>query len=331
MAKELYPLLFEPVAEPAAWADDLLADFLNDAAVASAESGIGIYWQLADSSEGGSQVANGPLQGTPLTDLRRHMPHELIGRRHVSTDPFPLCVRILNVGRDQALGVHPEAQNAAIADIPSNAKFWYCLSRRPGGCIVAGIAPRITGQQLFSKLDQPDVADLLQHFPSRVGDSYLVMPGIVHGIGAGNLVLEIQQRNEPPLRLAGMDGGEAVPDTERDVAMASVQLVTRQTPRISRETSNVGHTRRIPLTPNCPHFLVDEIRLVDHISLRTFDDSFDVLIVVRGTARIEGRDWGEMRLATGALCCVPASFGKYKLCADGGAAEVLRVRRPFIP
>ncbi len=331
MSTDLYPLLFDPITESAPWADNLLGRFLSSSAATAEDSPAAISWQLVDSDERHSCVANGRFQGTPLRDLRRSVPHELIGRRHREDEPFPLCVRILNVGRDQSLCVHPEAQNPDRADTPSNAKFWYCLERRQGASVAAGIASRVTGQQLFSKLDQPDVQELLQRFPSRVGDAYLVMPGIVHSIGAGNLMLEIQQRAVAPLRLTSGDDNSSVPKAEREAAMSAIQLVTRQTPRISRETSSISHTRRIPLTPNCPHFIVDEIRLVDHISLRTTDNSFDVLIVVRGEARITSDDWGDLHLPLGSVCCVPACFGKYKLVADGDAAEVLRVKRPFIP
>jgi len=109
-----------------------------------------------------------------------------------------------------------------------------------------------------------------------------------------------------------------------------MQLEARQNPRISRESGTATHTRRIPLTPHCPYFSVEEVRLYDHIFLRTTGDSFHLLALQRGEVTVE---WGNeaLPLRPGQLCCVPACLGEYKVVTRNGPAEFLKVTRPYIP
>ncbi|MCF7853722.1 MAG: hypothetical protein K9N51_02905 [Candidatus Pacebacteria bacterium] len=331
MSVQLYPLTFRAVTRVQPWAGNLLGSYL-EGMENTAGADIAEYWQVIDDGELQSTVAEGPLAGTALSELRRRYPQEFVGRRHMPEHPFPLCLRLLDVGEDQPLLVHPDCNlEAGAVKAQPNAKFWYSLAAKPGASVVAGIAPRVTGQQLLNKLSEPErLKTLVQRYPARVGDSYLVMPGIVHSLGAGNLLVELQEHNVPALALSNWDTDNPVGDRERDAAMKALHIVTRRSPRISRESSAIQHTRRLPLTPNCPHFIVDEIRLFDHISLRTTGDSFHLLVVLRGAAHVEAQG-GPCKLPRGTACCIPAALGNYKVEVVGNEpCELLRVARPFL-
>ncbi|OPZ23328.1 MAG: putative mannose-6-phosphate isomerase YvyI [Lentisphaerae bacterium ADurb.BinA184] len=329
MADRLHPLFFQPVCRQQPWAGGRLAAFLGEDS--SARPDTGEWWQLIDDGETQSVVAAGPLRGVTLRELVRSHTTDLIGRRSSPSAPFPLCARLLDTAADQPLSVHPAGDRRTDAGVVrTNTRFWYLLQAAPGATVTVGIASSVTGQQVLTMLDEPGLPRLLHQTPARPGDAYLIPAGIVHSIGAGNLVWELAECNVPPCRLRTADGRGAVPPEERDMAVRALLLESRQSLRIQRETSAATHTRRIVLTPNCPHFMVDEIRLFDYISLRTTGESFHLLTVVAGTVAIKWRE-GALELAAGDLCCVPASLGEYRVAIVNGPAELLRVTRPFVP
>ena len=331
MSYSLYPLLFQPVFETKNWAGKRMGTFLDrqdDDTVASA----GVCWQLLDSRDMQSVVRNGDLEGMPLRKLVERFPARLVGKRHPKDKPFPVCVRLLDVGASQPLFVHATQDMAGeTADAVPNAKFWHALDAAKGASVVAGIAPRITAQQVLMQLESAQLSDLLHQFPTRVGDSYLIHPGIVHSIGAGNLMLEVQEQPVPPYKLSDLGTGETVDKSEQDMAVRAMQVEARHNPRISRESGPLHHTRRIRLTPHCPHFAIDDVRLRDHIYLRTKGESFDLLSVVQGSATVlpSGSDTS-CAIRRGDICCIPAALGEYKVIADEDPTVLLRMSRPFL-
>jgi len=324
MAESLYPLKFKPVLQESEWAGNIFAKKM-EAGIIKAKPGTGIYWQLIDDGEIQSQIANGPYQDTTLRELVENFPTSLVGKKHVSEKPFPLCSRILDVGRDQPLEVHPPGQAGGYQQHSNtNAKFWHILGTEEQARITAGIAQRVTGQQLISGINKPKLHELTRSFIAREGDSFLIPPGIIHSLGAGNLVWELTQHTRGGYRLDSGENDVPTSKEEQEQALNAILLESRHNPRISRETSGFTHTRRIPLTPHCPYFLVDEIRLFDHIILRTQDNSFQLLFVRKGCAEVHYGEYSE-RLETGEVCCIPASMGEYKiLTVDNNPAEILR-------
>lgn len=324
-AVPLYPLFFQPVRVPADWAGALLPDFRGEPAggEAAAES-----WEVIDAGRLQSVIANGPLQGRTLGELTAERPGELVGRRQRRGEPFPVCLRLLDVGLHLPLLVHPDEHLCAASQgaLQPNVKFWYCLGARAGAELMVGIGGRVTGLQLQQRLNTYELRELLQVFPALAGDSYLIPNGRLHSAGAGTLIWELAQRPAPPLEVSAWQTAAAPPPDEQALALRAVHIEDRQVSRICRETAATTRTRKLPLVHHCPFFVVDEIRISDHYSDRTDGGSFHLLSVVRGEIDLV-TDLGVERLRQGVTCCIPAVFGNYRCAATGEPASVLRVRQ----
>ncbi|MFW6414270.1 MAG: hypothetical protein ACOCZS_03105 [Verrucomicrobiota bacterium] len=329
MAATWYPIKFDILIEEKEWAGEQIEKTNFDFATGQAGD-IGIYWQLVDQGDLQSQVINGPMAGSTLRQLVNDFPRELVGQKHPPDRPFPLCCRILDVGKEQPLRVHPPGQAGGYSGSPdTNAKFWHVLAADEKARVTAGIAQRVTGQQLISSINKPALRDLTRAFTARGGDSFLIPPGIIHAVGAGTLVWELKQHTNDGFSLNSGTTGEQVTKEEQEKALNSILLESRHNPRISREASGFTHTRRIPLTPHCPYFLVDEIRLFDHIILRTRGDTFHLLFVRQGHVDVFFKGTST-RVESGELCCIPATLGEYKILQVDEPAEILRVQQaPF--
>ena len=288
---------------------------------ATAGSDSGIAWLVLDSPEFSSEVINGALAGETLGRLMQKSGADLVGRRYVP-GPFPLCLRILDVGKAMPLLVHPD--EAFCREHPGhhpNTKFWYCLAARDGASIMVGIKHRVTGMQLMRNLDTQSVAEQPQTFPAMPGDSYLIPAGRVHSVTGGTLLLEVGQRPLEPMAVHLAGSGQT-----DELAWRAIHFEDRQVSRICREVGNAVGTRRIPLVHHCPYFVADEIRLAGQLFDRTDGASFHLFHVIRGQVTLD-MEGGAETLAAGATCLVPALAGNYRLAAgEEGTAVLLRFR-----
>jgi len=323
MAHSLYPLLLTPVQENRNKGGNLLPAFLGasaDLSVAEPD----VHWLTVTDDDRDTMVSNGQWQGQLLADLLGEHADAIVGRRHAEERRFPLYARILDVGRRQPLQVHPDLPTAAPGrPSEANSKFWYCLAAEPGAELIAGLRQRATRLQVVSRLGSRNLWELFQTFPARPGDAFLVPPGRVHALGTGVLVLEIGRSTAPPLHIGCWHDPQPTPEEQRD-ALDSVHFQDRRVARISQETGRVSHTRKVPLVLHCPHFVIDEIRIVDHFFDRTDDARFHLLIPVRGNVRVQAGT-AEADLHQGHACCVPAASGEYKIYAKSDRADLVRV------
>ena len=199
---ELYPLLFEPLYKEVMWGGTQLASKLNRPILSDGPP-IGEAWEICDREGFSSSVANGPLAGTTLHELVAGCGKEFVGHRF-SGQYFPLLVKLIDAGKRLSLQVHPN--EAACAKIGNGAEpkteMWYIIAAERGAKIIAGLSGKSTRRQFVDNINSSDIEKLLQVFDSYPGDAYFINAGRVHAIGAGNLLLEIQQNSDTTYRIS---------------------------------------------------------------------------------------------------------------------------------
>lgn len=326
MKDPLYPLRFQPVYERNEWAGSLLRGYLSaDPDRDLPPEGTGVSWELVDDDSMMSVVANGPLAGTPLAELLQRHPKTIAGNRHLAGERFPLCVRVLDVGERLPLLVQPSTpvSGDGFESRPSN-KFWFSLATAGNADIIVGIGAWVTRLQVMQRVNSAELEPLLQVYSANPGDAFFVPNQRVHSIGSGNLVWEVQERVAPPLRVSDWRADEPVPAPEQEEALGCIYFQDRQVGRISREAAKVTRTRKVPLLHFCPKFVVDEIRLCDHVFDRTNGSSFHLFGMAQGSGEIHS-DAGVEQMPQGSVTCVPAALGDYRIYVHGETASLLRV------
>ena len=324
MSEPLYPLTFEPAYAGGPAAGSLLAEYLGKTRPPPPPVTM-CSWELAGAGSTASVIAEGPCAGMSLAELVQRRPHEIVGSRHSAREPFPITVRLLDIGQRQPLTVHPEqARTEGELEAGPRTLFWFSLRAASGSRISAGIAEGVTRQQIMKRLDSPDLTKLLQTYRPRPGDAFFLPSRRAHSLGAGNLVWEICHGSGKALRLSNWGAAPPVPEHEQKLALDAVWFGDRQTGRVSRESGKVSRTRKIPLVRFCPQFLVDEIRLLDQIFDRTDGRSFHLLAAVDGCMEIHTDTWTGV-LQPGAVACIPAALGHYGMRVADQPASLLRV------
>ena len=316
--KELYPLKFVPAYKTRIWGGDQLMTVLKRDVPHSGEP-VGEAWELSDRDDVNSVVADGPLAGKTIHELVKTYGAELLGSRCRDLSRFPLLVKLIDAGERLSLQVHPDA--AACAKLGHGAEpkteMWYVIAARRGAKIFAGLRPRATKLQLESYLSggAAELESQLQIYESLPGDAYYIPSGTVHAIGAGNLLLEIQQNSDTTYRLSDWGRKDAQGNSrELHIAqgMAAIDFANRVSPRIAGVVNTAKHNRKFDVIRLCPHFHVSDLRLVNRWNDTTANDgSFHLLCAVNAPVEVACKSGSPVRLEAGESVLIPACLGAY--------------------
>ena len=262
-----------------------------------------------------------------------HYRQSLLGRMWRGGERFPLLVKLIDAGERLSLQVHPDA--AACAALGGGAEpkteMWYVVSARRGAEILAGLSLRATKQLMREKVSTPEVESLLQRYESYPGDAYFITAGTPHAIGAGNLILEIQQNSDTTYRLSDWGRADAAGRSrELHIAegMRSIDFTNRATPRIAGAADSANHNRKFDVVTMCPFFSVSDLRLTGAWNDDTGGRSFHIVSAVNAPAAISlpgSPAATRLRLAAGESALIPAVCGAYTIdVLAPGETTVLR-------
>lgn len=202
-------LRFEPIYQERVWGGHALASALGRSLPAGAP--IGESWEIVDRPEAQSIVVGGPFNGQSLRSLLAQHGADVMGPRWPTGKPFPLLVKWLDCRERLSLQVHPPAAVATELRGEPKTENWYIAHSAPEANLIVGLKHGATRAQFERAIGDNTVEACVHHFPVAAGDSILVRSGQVHAIGAGILILEIQQNSDTTYRVydwgrVGLDG-----------------------------------------------------------------------------------------------------------------------------
>ena len=205
------PLAFRPRLHERPWGGRRLADFGKELP----EGGcFGESWEVTDRPGEQSVVLDGPLAGRTLHELWTGPERRALfgGRAARGGERFPLLVKLLDCTATLSVQVHPPAEVAPDLGGEPKTEMWYLLDAEPGAHLFAGLRAGVTREAFEAGLRAgDDVSELLHRVEVGPGDVMLVPSGRVHALGAGCLVVEVQQNSDTTYRVfdfnrPGLDG-----------------------------------------------------------------------------------------------------------------------------
>jgi mannose-6-phosphate isomerase len=169
----------------------------------------------------------------------------------------------------------------------------------------------------MENLHSTEIENSLQTYESIPGDAYFISAGTVHAIGAGNLLLEIQQNSNTTYRISdwgriGFDGKSR--ELHIDEALKCINFMNRTSPRVSGVSDKMAHNRRFPLVKTCPYFKMDELKLVESMLDHTNGSSFHLLTAINNPITVKSEASNvSVKVKTGSSTLIPASMGTYSI------------------
>ena len=206
----MHPLRFEPILKRLIWGGRRLGDLLGKPIGEGSQ--YAESWEVSDHRADVSAVSHGPLAGSNLRDLLRDRPDELLGHSIGPRDQFPLLVKFIDAQQTLSVQVHPDdALGGRLANDNGKTETWVVVHAEPGSLIYAGLKEGVSREAFAAAIESGEVEPLLHRFPARPGDCILIPAGIVHAIGAGVMIAEIQQMSDATFRVfdwnrVGADG-----------------------------------------------------------------------------------------------------------------------------
>lgn len=316
----LYPLVFAPIYKEVMWGGDKLATIMKREIPPHSDP-IGEAWEIVDRDDAVSVVENGPLKGCTIRRLIEYYGKDLVGHQF-NGGRFPLLVKLIDAGKRLSLQVHPdEAACARTSGIEPKTEMWYIIHADKGAKIIAGLRNDTTKVQFLQNIASQEVERTLQIFDSVPGDAYFIKAGKVHAIGAGNLLLEIQQNSNTTFRISDwgrVDANGKSRELHIDAARDCIDFTDRTVPRITGPCDSTDRNRKYPVVNTCPFFKVEDLRLVETWRDNTFTtSSFHIITAVNESVTV-GREDRTVVLKAGTSCLIPAAFGPYQIAVPAG-------------
>lgn len=272
-----------------------------------------------------SQGLSALTDGTLLRDAIAADPVAWLGADHVARwgSDTQLLVKLLDAGQRLPVHAHPDDRFAAdhLGHRHGKAEAWYILE---GGVVHLGLRRDVTTAELAALVTQQrteELLDLLHEVEVAPGTVVWVPPGELHAIGAGVVLLELQQPEDLSILLEwkdfAIDGAAAGHlGLGFDVALGAVNRRARRAPLTELISTFPTHGELLPQAAD-RYFRLERHRVRGVLELPA---GFAVLAVVEGDLRVGGAS-----ITAGETAITRASDGAIVL---HGVGEFLIARPP---
>ena len=121
---------------------------------------------------------------------------------------FPVLIKRIDADKRLSVQVPPSDATAPVVGGEPKTEMWCVLSPGP---IFAGFKPGVTASDVERAVADGSFEELLVRFDAKKGECYFIPGGLVHAIGEGTSVYEVQQSSDTTFRLydwgrTGLDG-----------------------------------------------------------------------------------------------------------------------------
>jgi mannose-6-phosphate isomerase len=268
--------------------------------------------------------------GGLLRDAVEADPERFFGPAHAArrgADP-QLLVKLLDAGERLPVHVHPSGAFAreALGAPYGKTEAWIVIATAgPAATVHLGFREDVSAATLERWVHDQDagaMVDALNTVEVRAGDALFVPAGTAHSIGAGVLMVELQEPSDLSILLEwrgfANGEGEASLGVGWDVALRAVERSAADPERLrgrGREGTNGSH----PLLPaEADSFFRAE--RIEGAPPAELDRGFAILVFTEGAAELHSEHGEPLRVGRGDTVLVPWSAGACRL--DGEAVGV---------
>jgi len=303
---ELYPLKFETVLKEKVWGGNALISRYNKGNSSSHK--IGESWEISAVADNQSVISNGFLAGNNIEELIEVYMGDITGDSVYEKfgNEFPLLIKFIEANQDLSIQVHPDNELARKRHKAyGKTEMWYILERENGSKLYTGFREGVTKELYTEALANGTIVDLLNIEHVEPGDTFFTPAGRVHAIGAGIVLIEIQQTSDITYRI--YDWNRKNTTTEKrelhtDLALEAIDFRSTGESRI-RRTPELNSSINLV---TCEFFNTNIIALNKAVKKEYYNiDSFVVYICIEGELLIRWDDKHE-RIIKGETVLLPA-------------------------
>ncbi|MDD6275904.1 MAG: class I mannose-6-phosphate isomerase [Clostridia bacterium] len=317
----------------------LFADFFSDD---SKESNYPEEWVVSSVralNEGSTDIHEGisKIEGTEiyLDEAVKEHKAELLGDR----EDIGILTKILNSSIRLPVQAHPDKKFSKqyFNSCYGKEESWIILGTEPGAKVFYGFKDGVTMEQFSNAIDESEnsktvMEDLLVGYDVKVGDIIYIPAKMVHAIGAGCLLLEVQEPTDFTVQPEHWCGDYRLSDKEMYLGLTKKQAL--ECFEIDKKYPIPLSSKALDSSDGVEYLSVIDDSITDSFRVRminfsggsfTMDKGACIYVVIDGTGKISGNEY-EREIKKGDYFFIPeAAKDLFTISSDNmSVAECFR-------
>lgn len=216
---------------------------------------------------------------------------------------LPILVKWLFTSERLSIQVHPDDAQARARGMSSGKEeCWYVVDAAPGAVIGVGTKHPLTSEELYSASISGEIEGLMDWKQVKAGDYFYIPAGTIHAIGAGVILVEVQQFADVTYRLYDY-GRDRELHLDDGVAVSSAKPYT---------DVRSGHAEVGTQLVKGPHFQLWLVSDIDSVPVPRFSAN-NWIIPLSGHVQID------RELARRGDCIIAPDMAKVSFLSDAKA------------
>jgi len=333
---KLYPLKFREILRTYNFGGQKIQNKLKNHNLKQAP--IAETWEISDHETDVSIISNGYWAEKNLRGVIWVLREKLLGNNiyKKTKNYFPLLIKFLDAKRKLGLQIHPDddfAQNNNL-DKMGKAELYYIIDCEENSYINWGINNGVSRKEMSQAVRENEGTELTRKVSVDPGDVIYVPAGWIHAIGAGVLMIEIQQNADITISQTSVTksmGSEGYVLYKRENAadMFIENMVIKDVPdskiKIPKLDSAVGKNRKEYLFAS-RHFALEKLSIFNRWSTSSDENKFYIYTVIKGSGEIVYKG-GRERIQKGETVLVPACLGKFEIIPE----NEVKIIKSYVP
>jgi mannose-6-phosphate isomerase len=310
----MYPLKFENLYYEKIWGGRDLKSYRENVP----DGSIGESWDVACHPHGMSVVANGEYKGMKLDEVIKKFENKVLGDK-INTERFPLLIKLINAKDKLSVQVHPNDEYAHKVERElGKTEIWYVVDAFEGANLVVG-TKECTKEQFKEAINSGTLDKYLNRIPVKKGEVYFVKSGLVHAIGEGVIIAEIQQNSDTTYRVYDYNRGREI-HVDKALDVIDLKLKGKKSKGLKIEEENFDKT----YYNLCDKFSLELYNVKTSVVEESDKERFYIFTCVEGNGHMKF-DGGCETIQAGDSILIPAYLGKYEIKGQ------LKLLKSYVP
>ena len=283
-------------------------------------------WLLSCHKDGPSFVTNGQYKGKTLAEVIEAEGKEVLGTNNKDIRDFPVLIKIIDARDKLSVQVHPDDDYAyKYENENGKTEAWYVLKCDEGASLIYGVNHDMKREEFAAAIENGTLLDDVNVVSVKPGDVVFIPSGMLHAIGEGILLAEVQQSSNSTYRVFDYMRRDKNGNLRELHVKKAVDVVDLRVTAVDfapeGKPEAKGDATKTYLT-GCEYFSMIRVELDGSYTDNADEKSFVSLLVLDGEGTLTAGTQ-EIALKKGASVFIPASKGEYTIT---GKLEILETR-----
>ena len=277
-------------------------------------------WMLSGHKDGPCYIKNGPYTGMTLNEAIRITGRQVLGTHCEGIEGFPILIKLIDACDKLSIQVHPGDEYARRVEHENGkTEAWYILEAKPGAELIYGVSRELTKDEFAEDIRNNRILDDVNRVKVKAGDVVFIPSGMLHAIGEGIFLAEVQQSSNTTYRVYDYERRDKKTGKLRELHVEKAKEVVDLTvPAVVFSSKGQPETlagAQNTLLTDCRYFSMNRLSVNGTFEDAADSGSFVSLLVLDGEGSLSD-GIHTFALRKGVSAFIPAGFGTYRVQGD---------------